>query len=262
MSTVPRILLLVSIVGCKPPPEAPEELDDLARYLYREWDAEDPLVMEAGVSSLDSFLAELTLDANINDRSFQMEPPEEEDLADVGRPEGRNAADMLGVSVAAESRWAVGDHARLQAEEDQLPAEPTAKVYVRTTQDADCFLAQTCDVMTTVNEVRRENFLLAVDFTLYKDFRWVMVGEERAMVSRSWTDQDWPAENENKGIWQSHSLDVWIPKGETTWRWQLIWSESDVGVSDESLIVGTLKVSTDNIFEKGDQAIGEIFYGE
>ncbi|MEL6345467.1 MAG: hypothetical protein AAFV53_20330 [Myxococcota bacterium] len=256
------LLSSLALLGCKAPVEAPSELNELSRYLYREWDNEDPEVMQRGLENLAVFMDGLDMDAGVNDRSFLMEPPTAEDLADIDRPEERDPADMLGVSVAFKSQWTVADHARLQKKSDQTPTEPTAESYARDADPSDCFTARSCDTIRTVNEIRRENFLMKVNFTLYKDFRWVDVDGGQALISRSWTDQIWEGDGGDGAIYQSHSIDVWMPDGNSSRRWQLVWSESDVGVSDEDLITGTLKVTVDNIFDKGDKAIDELFYAD
>lgn len=246
-------------LGCKAPVEAPSELNELSRYLYREWDNDDPEVMIQGLQNLEAFLKTVDLEAGVNDRSYLMEPPTDADLADVPRPE-RDPSKMLGVSVAFESDWSVADHARLQREDDQTPTEPTAASYARTSDPTACFLQQDCEVIETTNEISRENFLMKVSFTLYKNFRWVTIDDRQTLVSRSWTDQIWYGEDGDSAIYQSHSIDVWMPRGDRSWRWQLVWSESDVGVQDENLVTGTLKVTVDNIFDKGDKAIEDLYY--
>ena len=261
------LLTILFLTGCKKPPEAPEELNELTRYLYREWNNEDPLVMEAGVQNLYNFLEDLDLEGDLNDRAFLVEPPLESDLVDIDRPEERDPQDCYGISVAGVSVWPVRDHARLQIESDQLPMEGSAKEYIRSfpdTDDPDCFRDEGCAVLVTENEVERTNLFISVEFVLYKDLRWVQMLDEdvegSAIIARSWTDQTWVGEGGDSFLYQSFSLDTWLGiNDDETWRFQLIWSEGDVGVS-EDLVVNAVKVTANNTFKDAEDVIEEFYH--
>lgn len=259
---------ILALTGCKAPPEAPAELNELSRYMYREWGTDDPEVLSAGISNLEPFLlAEVDYSGDSKDRSFQLTPIEESDLNDITWPTDRNPADTVALSVTAMSPWPVTDHARLQVESDQTPTEPTAKTYTRSfpdTSDPNCLPEQTCDMVVSINEARRENALLAVDFVLNKNFRWATTEDGRdVLLARSWFDQSWEGDGGDTMLWQSYSTDIWIaqPDGGTL-RYQALWSESDVGPSDEDVVLGTLRYSIDKIFQAGDESIETLYYSE
>ncbi|MBW2256294.1 MAG: hypothetical protein JRI25_17090, partial [Deltaproteobacteria bacterium] len=249
--------LIMTLAACKAPPEAPEELDELSKYLYREWGNEDPEVIAVGLAELVNFLDGLDLEGPLNDRSFTIGPAGADTVQYVDIPEGRDPDDTVGVSVARASEYAVTDHARLQTEVDQLPTEPTASEYVRRfiePTDPVCFVDHACDVMRTENDIRRNNLVISVSFVLYKEFRWSELPDDGGwgFLSRSWTDQVWYGNSGNTSIQQSYSLDVWLPAaGDTTWRYQLVWSESDTAVNNPNLIAATLKNSSDNTIAAG-----------
>ena len=98
--------LVLMSMGCKPPPEAPAELDELSRYLYREWESPDPLVMSEGLNNLDVFLADYDLDAHVNDRSFELELLTREDLdaSGIDWPTDRPLGELLFDYLQARSR--------------------------------------------------------------------------------------------------------------------------------------------------------------
>lgn len=255
--------LLVLLPACKRPPEAPAELNDLSRYLYRVWGAEDPAEREVGLANLTTFLSDVDLEDNLQDRAWELTPIEEEDLWDIRWPEERNLSDVLGIAVARQSAFEPRDHALIQILDDQLIAEPSANEYTRAFDVADpsCFPDQECDPIFTVNNVQRQNLVIHVDFVLYKDFRWVDTDNGPALFGRSFVDQVWPGDSGNSAIQQSYAGDVWLPDGDGgSWRFQTLWSESDVGGASDSLTIATLKSSIDNIFETGDEAITELFY--
>lgn len=261
-------LALAGGVGCYTP-EAPDELNELSRYLYRSWEDEDERVQVAGLLNLEAILADagLSTDAALNDRAWEIGQLEPDDVAAVDHPD-RDLAAALGVAVAFESTWPAGCHAGMQAQADQLPVEPSASDYVRTfpdTDDPSCFVDGSCDVLVTENAVRRSNILFAASFELHKTFRWFDYETEdgdarRAFYSRSWLSESWPGDNGKGMMWQSFSVDVWIDRGDdTTWRYQTLWSETDIGIAvAPSTEIGTIKGSVDTAMAKGDIAIGEL----
>jgi hypothetical protein len=258
------------MMACKAPPEAPTELNELTRYLYREWEAEDPEVIAVGLRNLETFLADVDVHSSqLLERSWEVLPLQEEDVAGLVRPEGRALEDLIGVSVAYGSVWPIEDHARVQTEADQTPFEPTAPEHYDRTfvepEDPSCFLDAGCEFLRTFNDATRKNTLLTVTFELFKDFRWVELEPGRqAFVSRSWFERSWHGENENTTLWQSHSTDLWIDQGDgTALRFQVLWSESDVGLSEsDALVAGTVKFGTNEIFEHTDEMIGELYHPE
>ena len=255
-------LLLIGSVACKRPPEAPQELDELSAHLYWSWGQEDAAEREVAVANLMAFLEGIDRSGNLQDRAWELSPVTEEDLWDVRWPEERNPADVLGVSVARDSDYSPEQHAWLQIQVDQVPAEPSANAYTREFLDVDdpeCFLDGSCDPLFTLNDVTRQNVLISVTFDLYKDFRWVETEHGPALFARSYVDQVWTGDGGNNSILQSYSCDLWMPDGDGgSWRYQTLWSESDVS-SSEALTIATLKSSIDNILETGDEVLAEQF---
>ncbi len=252
------LLVLATLVACGRPPEAPKELDELSHYLYREWDAEDPRVLSAGVDNLAAYLRgeDLSFEVSVMDRSWEISSINAIDVEGLERPGGRQLSDTIAVGVAVESAFPVLDHARIQTERDQLPVEPSAVFYQRSfpeTDDPRCFAREECEVLITVNDVERKNLLMTVDFTLYKNIRWVeMESGERALVSRSWIKESAEGANGKSTIWQSFSLDTWVPDRDRTLRYQVLWSEADVAGSSDAVQLGTVKTATDQAFDAAE----------
>lgn len=254
-------------VGCKAPPEAPTELSDLSKYLVREWPQEDSEFLTVGLDNLHAALAGVDLTGDVDARSWIASPLEPVDLTELTWPTERDPANAPGVAVARESIYGSLDHARLQMESDQLPTEPTAVEYVRTfpgTDDPACFPNRECDPIYSLSDVRRQNFLMAVSFELHKSFRWAEWGDgQQAIVARSWFEQSWFGDDGSTKLWQSYSVDVWLEiDADTVWRYQVNWSESEVGPTSDDLVQTTVKNSINTIFEKNDEVIGALYYGE
>lgn len=263
------LIVLLLLVGCAPLPEAPTELNELSRYLYREYNHEDPRVMQEGMANMYDFLATLDLATEEKeDRSFVPENLHDEDVVDIVRPD-RPLEDCLPISIGGLSRHRIEDHALLMIQPDQTEAEASANFYDRTfpeLADPSCFLDRTCDLLVTSNHAERQNLLLHVEFILYKNFRWVEVldddGEHArwAIVARSWFDQEWHGEEGNNSLLQSYATDLWFEADDGgVWRYQTLWSESEIAVevSDDG-VRNVLRRSIDDSFGQADDVIDEL----
>jgi len=266
MRTLLLVLLLPGLAACSTP-EAPSDLSDLSRFIFREWEADNPVVLEQAMVNLEASLSEVDLEGERIDRSWVLDSIEEEDVDGVLHPADRDPAVCLSVTLSGLSPWPVEDHARLQVEADQALAEPTSPVYTRNFTEPDdpaCFPSGDCLLVRTSNDVRRENLLMSIDFVLLKDFRWVELdgGERRALVARSWMDQSWTGDSGATHLWQSFAIDVWLGQEDgSTWRYQALWSESEVvdGVTEET-IRATVRIAIDDIFAAGDSAIEQLYH--
>ncbi len=266
--------LLAALWACKPPPEAPQELEELSRYLYREWGAEDLRVQADGLRELAALLDEVPLvDGALLDRSWSLPDLEPDDVAPIDRPD-RDLSAAPGVAVATRSVWPVADHARQQTEADQTPFEPTAKDHYDRSfvdpADPACFVDGGCAVMVTSNEATRKNLVIpnGVTFLLHKTFRWVDMNEgvedeppRMAFLSRSWFSESWSSENGKTTLFQSYSVDVWIPDGDGTVRYQTLWSETDLGIpATEDQVIGTVKGGIDSFYRHVDRALADAYH--
>jgi len=262
------IVLLTALAACRAPtPKAPAELDDLARFLFREWDNEDPAAMSDGLDTLERFMSERGMDKDLAFRRFDLLSPLESDLADVERPPDTDPANTIGMAVIYESPWPLADHVRLQVEGDLLDAEPSAKKYVRhfvEPADPACFSDETCEVIRTSNDVTRSNILLSVDIVLKKDFRWVTLPDGRkALAARAWNPVVHIGADPNTAVVQSFTVDLWLARADgKTWRYQSLYSENRVGVDDRQLTIDTVTAGTEDMFKKTDEVIGKRYHGE
>jgi len=263
--------LLMFNTACKKVVEAPEDLAALSGFLYGAWDSEDPEERSVALKNLEKQLAtveDLATAAPV-DRSWQIEPLSDEEVEGLTRPD-RPLEDTVNVALAHWSPWSIEDHARLQTEPDQIPAEPTATRYnrlINAPEDPACFVAADCDILDTFNDMRRENLLLQADMELLKTFRWVPftddAGQERvAFYSRSWFEQSWPGDKGNAVLQQSYSIDVWIEQADgSTWRYQTLWSETDLGFAvGDGAVESTIRGGTNDAMYAGDQAIADLYH--
>lgn len=264
------VLVALAVGACSPPKKAPKDLSDLTWFLYREWPDTDPQPLQDGVANLRDFLKPVAAAGDLvggtDNRSWQPAPPTKDDVAGLPWPKDKDPAKCRGVSVAWKSPWPIGDHARLQIQTNQLPAEPTAKSYTRElkTMPFDCFPDHSCLLLETFNDIVRANLAMEIQLPLFKSMRWVKLktdGEDRwAIVSRSWIDRSIDGKDPKTGIDQSASLDVWLSISDTeTWRYQAVFSESRPQY-EESLELTIVRDATDQTVQKADDAIQKLFH--
>lgn len=261
-----NVLVALLASGCVPPPDAPEDLDALSRFLYREQAWPSPLVPADGMENLRALLAAVPdLEGTVMDRSWSLSDLTVEDVQGLPERPDRDPALAAGVAVAYRSQRPIVDHARAQTEADQRPFEATAPDhYDRSflnTEDPSCFIDGTCEVLETFNDATRENLLMTITFELRKDFRWLTLPDgRRGFLARSWYERSWNGERENVTVWQSYSVDAWIEADDPaqTLRFQTLWSETDLGVpiSDEA-VVATVRGGIDDFFKQFDEAAAE-----
>ena len=265
-----RLLFLLFVVNaCVPLPEAPDELDELCRYLFREWDNEDHRVMEAGVRSFDDSIGEIDLDGDLVARSFDIPDLDEDDLAGLDIPEGAELSAMIGVSLGRRSAWEPVWHARLATVVDQAPAEPSSSQYERSfidPEDPSCFPEQECDSLITMNRVQKSNLLYTAWIDMWKTFRWVdVVGSNGrdtgrdAIVARVWIPEVFEGEAGNSFIYQTYAMDIWLDSEvEEPVRLQANWSETSLS-NDETVVRPVIRMAMDQLMEQTDETIGELF---
>jgi hypothetical protein len=261
-----RLFICVCIAtGCTP--KAPAEVDAVTGYLYREWDNPDSTVMRDGLQSLENILAAKMLGPNGagNDRMLELAPIAREDVTVMPWPMDRDPAATIGTAVARESKWPVIDHARVQADPDQMAVEPSAAAYERTyldPPDPKCLIDQSCLTIHTRNDITRSNATLKVTYTLLKSFRWFELADgRRALVGRGWAPEVY--RGESGAILQSFSIDVFLPRpGDVTWRYQVSYTENELSISTTTDIqVAVVTGAVDEALKKADEVIGKRYHG-
>ncbi len=219
-------LLLLALIGCKHPVEAPTEMDELARYLLREFEIEDPEGLELGLDNLRPLLDEAP------EEGWSLTPLSLDDLWDLVPPEGRDPADARGLAVVYASPHPVADHVELMLLDDMTPCSPTAESYERSfTEGEDCFAGAGCEFLRTVNAIHRSNLLMEMGFTLNEDYRWV--GD--AVLSRNWIPESAHGDEDSNHLWQDWEVEVWLPADDGgTLRLWAMWTEAEyAGITEE-----------------------------
>lgn len=246
------LAVLPLMVGCKEAIVAPTELNELSRYLFLEWDNEDPAVMSAGVTAFDTWAAgvETSPDASLEDRFYTITALTRPDVEGLVNHDLDPAA-APAVAVITTSAFAVADHAGLFGLADQRPLEPSSPdKYDReiTDGDADCFAerGEGCETLASTNDINRKNLLVDVDYILTKVWRWVDLEDGRqAIATRAYTPDEGTSEDPEKYIKQVYTVELWIPTadGAGTTRWLVTWQEAELGLDEdtvESLVASSM----------------------
>ncbi len=253
-------MLGLLLLACADPIEAPAEMEELTLWLFEEWDHEDPAAMEQAVANLVTWSTEVDLDASWTERAYSVRAIAAEEVE--GRIEhDRDPADALGVGVLYLSPNRLEAHLDLQYMEDMTPVEPSSPDhYERTIVSAgECFHERACDVMEVVNDITRENVLYEVTYLMEKDFRWVAVEDEEraAMVARSFMPNS-HHDGDKISLWQGYSIDLWIPSGAQTLRYQVSWQETELpGLTWETLS-GVVASGIEDLLVAQDEYLAEI----
>lgn len=257
-----RLLLILALgLSACTVPEAPGDLDELSRYLFREWDNDDPRVMEAGIRSFDEGLRALDFDGERAARSFEISPLDAVDTEGDDLPEDVVLENMVGVAIGAWSDWAPEYHAQLATRVDQSPAEPSSAEYERTflrPTDPACLPTADCVALETINRILKSNAAYTAWIDMYKHFRWVDVVDNhghstgrRAMVAKVSTPEVYIGEAGNTHIYQSYAVDIWLETEDGPIRLQANWSENSLS-DDPALIRALIRASLDDLFEQTD----------
>ncbi len=254
--------------ACTAPPAAPTELDELSAFLFAHFEPEDgeETVMPDGLGNLRDFCADVDLSGGYADRSYTLEPLSEEDIEGIVHAE-RDLELQLPIALIAETPHTPFDHSNVMIMEDQTEVEPaSANHYVRTfldPTDPSGFPDQEHMVMRTNCNIYKENTFLSVPYDMHKDFRWFEVGEpgsgEWAVMGRAWTEEAAHGDSGSVHIYQSYSIDVFLPVGSAGIRYMSLWTEVVIPDVSDDIIAGTTKMGMSQMFDATDEYVTENF---
>ncbi len=259
--TAPSLYLLglgLLAGGCKAPPDAPTELDELTVYLFRNWEAQEEGALEVGMFNLQALFAHMDLDVGHGDRSYQIQSLTSGDLGDITIPEGADPAVCLGLGLVAGSAF---------TPDDQTPVEPFApEVYDRIflePSDPSCFPGRDCTVLRTNNVITKKNSMMEIPYEMIKDYRWVELSEDGVpgsgvwgILGRTWLEERGVGESGNNTIEQSYSIDVFLPGAHGGWaayRYLGLWNETTGAVEDPEAVMALSLFGMDGMFDETEE---------
>ncbi|MBW2254222.1 MAG: hypothetical protein JRI25_06440 [Deltaproteobacteria bacterium] len=257
-------LAVFSILGCKVPEPAPEEVGALTHYLFLHFEDEEQDQMRVGTVELEEYIDTLDLSGNVNDRSVSLPVLEGESLGSLSIPVGIAAEDQEGVAVFGLSRHDFDANLSLAGEPNQVCVESNTTVYYHREflTEKECFLRQTCERVSTLNEVRKETLVSKLWYDLYKDFRFVELDDGRSVIyARTWIEEVFEGDTGANSLNQSFTIEAWIPDAgapSSTRRFYAMWS-SVTGLGGD-IYASMVKSGLDEGMQNADSFLDGVGY--
>ena len=224
-----RFLVLVVLLGfgCKRPPDAPNELNELTGYLFVRAADDNHDELEAGFNNLRTWLRtrlEETTDGYTVDNLSQ----DEVNTLDVC---GRDIHGLIGAAVGTLSTYPVEDFV------ETILVGPPMEVYDNYVSfrrepyrnDADCFVAKTCDQFF-YDSYATKRFPLGIQARSSSrvQHQWVDLEDGTAHIYRSWLMLPIQATPDWVDVQQQFYLSAMMPwDGKRSLRLQAIWAVTE-----------------------------------
>lgn len=247
-----------SLLGCKPPVEAPAELGELTLYLYENFDGngedgEDALV--AGAQGLVDYMEGLnmTVDSAVDDRAVTLPDLPFDRLGGAIAP--ADAAADLQVPVAVSGYVPEGMDIQLEGmlDTNQVCLASNTTVYHKQTfpnGDADAFAEREQERLVSHQEFLIDSFAGDAWLDVDREMVWVTLEDGRELVmAKGWMPEKAPAFDKDDVSWdQRFELIAWVPASDGgAMRFFAMWS-SVTGLS-ESLYSNSVKNGLDEHYK-------------
>jgi hypothetical protein len=216
--------LLLLTTACKPPPEAPRELDELAAYIYAHHADEDPAAEQDALSKLTAWLEENWADAEDGYEIGALDEATVDSLDDVDRAtEG-----MLGLAVPTASEHSVDEaaYAMLAVLESEVYPKMFVEYEREQIGDIDCFLAHDCDRVEARENMKSDFGLVVSVSQAYNRYLWVDLEGGPAFVQQNWIE--FPPDVTGTlasyvEVDEQFYLNLFMPRADGFWRLQATW---------------------------------------
>jgi len=241
-------LFAIVALGCKPPIEAPADLDALAVYMYANFGNETTDELAAAAVNLEALLSPLDYEGNTDDRSWSLEPLAEADMGDVSPTPGAEVDAQVPVAVAGMFAGTMDDAVELILDTNQVCIGSDGYVHYERHIDAggDCWGDGSCELLEVTNVARYESALADVWLREQMVSRHVELEDGRmAIVEQGWMEEQFTGDNGSATWDQRYGLDFYLPVSEGSsemYRFFAFWSSADIpGVGED--IYANLAVS-------------------
>jgi hypothetical protein len=214
----------LTLAACRPPPEAPEDLHELAAYLYEHaWD-EDQEALVVGLEQLTTWLEG---NEDLAYEGYEVGSLSEA-AVDALDEQDRTTAEMVGLSLTRLSRHPVEDSTWALVSVDQSEIYPgTFKDYEREyLSGPDCFVDQGCARMEAREDLHSEfaGGLLETWSTAHNQYVWAELEAGRAMVHRNWQVDPPEVSTDLMKVDEQTYLNLFVPGSAGAWRLQAQWT--------------------------------------
>ncbi len=235
--------LFLVILSCARPPQAPEDLDSLAAWLWARHD--DDVAVEEGLANLHAWMEQSGPELF---EGVELTGLVEADIASLDDRE-HSLEGVLGVAVALESQHSVEAWVDALLVRDQAEILPGHyQSYERTWEtDRDCFVAGTCERALSREELEAKLPLgvVATNPTT-NTYLWADSPLGPAVVQRSWLPEPGEISLSDWVIQDQYYLNVLLARGGGSWRIQATWMVHDQSLFSES---GLLSFGADGMID-------------
>ncbi len=218
---LPCLVLLAA--GCKSPPEAPEDLHDLASYLFEHsWDEDQ----EALVVGLEQLTTWLEANQELAYEGYEVGALSEETV-DALDDKDRTTMGMVGLSLTRLSHHPIEDSTWALVSVDQGEIYPdTFAEYAREyLSGPECFVERSCERMEAIEELH-STFPLSLETwsTAHNQYVWADLEGGTAMVHRNWQVDPPEVSSDLMKVDEQAYLNLFVPGSEGAWRLQAQWT--------------------------------------
>ncbi|MCB9677947.1 MAG: hypothetical protein H6737_22805 [Alphaproteobacteria bacterium] len=232
-------VVVLSLWACRAPPEAPEDLDSVAAYLFEKHLDPDPEVVAVGLEQLRTWF-ETDFDPEAN-RGFQLIVPlgaEAVGALDASvafhhpdAKESRASEGMGGAAAGTVGTHALDDYvAALVAVDQDVVFPDTFESWGRTWRlcDGDTFAVRGCDTLES-DEQQLSAFGLGMrsEGEAYNQYRWVELSDGSfAMNHRNWQIYPPDVSSSLLEVVDQYYLNTFVPSsdGSEVFRFQATWA--------------------------------------
>jgi len=255
-------MLILTLLACRPPPEAPDAIGELGRFLFLHFDDTDPTELEAGVTNLAAALREQDFEAPINDRTFSMPVLRPQDLGALSLPAGTRADDQIGVAGSGVSAFPLEDQLELILDPVQTCIESSVTTWAGRAfiGDPSCFF-DGCDRVEAVDEVRRETGIARVWYDQPRAWRALSTASSPdaidVVLGRAHLERVFEGDGGANAYRQLFVLDGFVADGDRTLRWYASWSDIDIVGLPDGFLTGLVVSGLEQALDYGDELLGD-----
>ncbi len=228
---------MLSLFGCKKPPEAPAELDELCSYMFSHYQDKDTDALAAGLANIEAWLAadsveedfETNFDATLEGYTVNNLDQETVDGLDELQ---RDLTGLVGAAVGYDSSESVQAITDVMVGADQM--EVYADTYEEYTRefitDSTCFLEHECETIEMLNW-GKSRYALGIGFESESSahMRWVDTDDGMAMVHLTWLTGPAEVSVDWLRVKEQYYLNAMLPDGDETVRIQATWVIAELG---------------------------------
>lgn len=242
--SLPLTLLLAACA----PPEAPQDLQQLANYIFKHADDEDEAELVAGLENLYLWFGE-DHEEDIED-GYQINLLQAESVSDLEGTTFNLTDDLVGAAVAHESLHGVADFASVMVAEDwEEVIVDQYEYYNKTfTEGEDCILGRTCMSAAANSESELVQLGISIVSKNRIQYRWVETSEGWAFVHRSWLTEPPIVSSDIVEPNSQFFLSVTLPRSPVV-RMQATWIDTKIlGVNvPKNQVVNTMRDQGDSV---------------